>query len=60
MSWSISMLIALSVKNKIGFVDGSIARPSGNDTNLLNPWMRNNLMAIAWILNSVSKEIYIC
>ena len=54
------MLIAPSVKNKIGFVDGSIARPSGNDTDLLNPWIRNNLMAISWILNSVSKEIYIC
>ena len=51
------MLIALSVKNKLGFVDGSILEPQGTDNNLLNPWIRNNNIVISWILNSVSKEI---
>ncbi|KAJ4717700.1 Retrovirus-related Pol polyprotein from transposon TNT 1-94 [Melia azedarach] len=55
-SWSRSMVIALSVKNKLGFVDGSITRPTGTDP-LLNSWIRNNNIVISWILNSVSKEI---
>ena len=56
-NWSRTMLIALSVKNKLGFVDGSIAKPPGTDANLFNSWIRNNNMVISWILNSVSKEI---
>ncbi|KAL5538899.1 hypothetical protein UlMin_046251 [Ulmus minor] len=51
------MLIVLSVKNKLGFIDGSIEKPEGNDINLLNSWIRNNNVVIPWILNSVSKEI---
>ena len=56
-SWSRSMSIALSVKNKLGFVDGTIVKPSGTDLLLLNSWVRNNNIVISWILNSVSKEI---
>lgn len=50
------MTIALSVKNKFSFVDGSIVRPKGN-TEPLNSWIRNNNIVISWILNFVSKEI---
>lgn len=48
------MTIALTVKNKIGFVDGSIPRPTGD---LLSSWIICNNVVIAWILNSLSKEI---
>ena len=34
-SWSRAMLIALSVKNKLGFLDGTIAKPDSNDGVLL-------------------------
>ena len=51
------MIIGLSVKNKIGFIDGSIPRPDGTDLTLLSSWIRNNNIVITWILNSVSKEI---
>lgn len=50
------MTIALSVKNKIGFIDGSILKPDGDDLDLLNSWIRNNVV-ISWILNSISKDI---
>lgn len=50
------MTIALSVKNKLGFINGSLLKPDGNDLNLLNSF-RNSNMVISWILNSVSKEI---
>ena len=53
------MMIALLAKHKLGlsFVDGSLAKLDGQDTGLLNSWIRNNNVAISWILNSVSKEI---
>ncbi|XP_075473859.1 uncharacterized protein LOC142504903 [Primulina tabacum] len=51
------MRIALSVKNKLGFVDGSIPKPSYSEVNLLNAWVRNNNIVISWLLNSVSKDI---
>ena len=56
-SWSRAMLIALSVKNKLGFIDGSIPKPDSSNLPLLNSWIRNNNVVISWILNSVSKEI---
>ncbi|XP_062088784.1 uncharacterized protein LOC133795348 [Humulus lupulus] len=56
-SWSRAMLLAISVKNKIGFLDGSISKPSISDPVLHTAWIRNNNMVISWILNSVSKEI---
>ena len=51
------MLIALSVKNKIGFIDGSIPKLDSSDLQLLNSQIRNNNIVISWILNLVSKEI---
>ena len=56
-SWSRAMQLAISVKNKMGFLDGSIPKPSISDLNLYTAWIRNNNMVISWILNSVSKEI---
>ncbi|KAJ9555731.1 hypothetical protein OSB04_010345 [Centaurea solstitialis] len=56
-SWSRSMITALSVKNKIGFIDGSLVRPDGTNQQKLNAWIRNNHIVISWILNTLSKEI---
>ena len=41
------MTIALSVKNKLGFIDGSVSRPDGIDLNLLASWIRNNNIVIS-------------
>ena len=46
-SCSRAMLIALFVKNKLGFVDGSITKPSANDSALLQSWIRNNNVVIS-------------
>lgn len=51
------MLISLSVKNKVGFIDGTLPEPPMNAIVNRDSWMRNNKLVISWILNSVSKEI---
>lgn len=56
-SWSQAIQIALSVKNKTGFIDGTLLKPNSSDQQNFNAWMRNNKLVISWILNSVSKEI---
>lgn len=44
-------------KTKIGFIDGSIPKPTSEDVRMVNIWKRNNNIVVSWILNSVSKEI---
>ncbi|XP_022889320.1 uncharacterized protein LOC111404796 [Olea europaea var. sylvestris] len=51
------MIIALSVKNKLGFINGTITKPADSKAELINAWIRNNNMVISWNLNSISKEI---
>ena len=47
------MIMALDVKNKTGFVDGTITKPSITDTPLLYAaWKRANALVLVWIVNS--------
>ncbi|KAK9723707.1 hypothetical protein RND81_05G019400 [Saponaria officinalis] len=50
------MLIALSAKNKLGFVDGTVEKPAAKSTTS-KAWQRCNDLVFSWILNSVSDEI---
>ncbi|XP_060182490.1 uncharacterized protein LOC132612185 [Lycium barbarum] len=54
--WKRGMWIALTAKNKSGFVDGSTREPSAG-TDLHRAWSRANNMVISWLLNSLSREI---
>lgn len=56
-TWSISMFMALSAKNKTAFIDGSLPRPSTVSDPLFEPWSRRNNMVLSWLLNFVSKDI---
>lgn len=47
------MEMALSAKNKLQFVDGSLPRLATTDAQ----WTRRNDMVASWILNSVSKQL---
>ncbi|XP_015163840.1 uncharacterized protein [Solanum tuberosum] len=51
-----SVLIDLSAKNKLGFINGSITPPDLNTSNY-QQWSRCNHMVTFWLLNSVSKDI---
>ncbi|KAK9070135.1 hypothetical protein SSX86_010535 [Deinandra increscens subsp. villosa] len=54
-TWKRSMTIALSAKNKLGFVDGTIVAPT--DESEIEAWKRCNHMVISWILNTLSPHI---
>ncbi|KAL8090045.1 uncharacterized protein LOC141697667 [Apium graveolens] len=55
-NWKRSMTIALSARNKLGFVDGSIIKPATTDSTFKS-WSRCNDMVISWLLGSLSKSI---
>ncbi|KAF7148530.1 hypothetical protein RHSIM_Rhsim03G0044200 [Rhododendron simsii] len=55
-TWSRAMRIALSAKNKIGFVAGSIKPPSSIDATF-PLWQRCNDMVLSWHLNSIHPDI---
>ncbi|KZV37633.1 hypothetical protein F511_38248 [Dorcoceras hygrometricum] len=50
------MIVALTAKNKLGFIDNSIDQPRSDDL-LYGSWTRCNSMVISWILNSVTRDI---
>lgn len=55
-NWKCSMTIALSARNKLGFVDGSLVKPAASSTTFKS-WSRCNDMVISWLLGSLSKSI---
>ncbi|RVW66875.1 Retrovirus-related Pol polyprotein from transposon RE1 [Vitis vinifera] len=55
-TWHRAMLMALTAKNKVGFVDGTISRPMSHDL-IYGAWNRCNSMISSWIINAVSREI---
>lgn len=54
--WKRTMIIALSAKHKLGFVNGSCPKPDCNLPDLQH-WIHCNNMVISLILNSLTKEI---
>ncbi|CAB4303721.1 unnamed protein product [Prunus armeniaca] len=57
-TWQRSMVIALTAKNKIGFVDGSIERPSSTKkSDDYTLWDRCDKMVLSWLLNSVDSDL---
>ncbi|KAJ0480794.1 putative RNA-directed DNA polymerase [Helianthus annuus] len=56
--WANAMILALRVKNKIGFIDGTFEKPVDNPV-LETQWERCNSVVLTWILNSVSEELYL-
>nr|XP_011462766.1 PREDICTED: uncharacterized protein LOC105351068 [Fragaria vesca subsp. vesca] len=55
-AWIESMNMALQIKNKIGFVNGTLPKPVKNPDEQ-NQWNRCNILVKTWLLASMSKEI---
>jgi hypothetical protein len=57
-SWRRAMIMALTAKNKLGFVTSTLPLPNVPESDPLNfSWCRCNNMVLSWLINSVSKEI---
>ncbi|XP_048430552.1 uncharacterized protein LOC103927640 [Pyrus x bretschneideri] len=56
-TWSHSMCIALSAKNKFGFGDGFVNKLSDKKAIEVALWQRCNDMVLMWILNSMSSGL---
>ncbi|XP_030479061.1 uncharacterized protein LOC115696292 [Cannabis sativa] len=54
--WKRGITMALTAKNKIAFINGSIPRPEPGIPTL-NSWLRCNNMVMSWLVNLVSSEI---
>ena len=55
-SWSRAMVLALTAKKKIGFVNGKIAKPK-DDSLLYEDWESCNTMVLSWLINSMHVDI---
>ena len=51
------MKFALRNHNKLGFIDGTCIRDDSN-SGLANQWDTCNSVVVAWILNSLSPELF--
>ena len=56
-SWKRVMMMALSAKNKLSFVNGTLPKPSDLYDSQGLAWARCNNMVLSWMLNAVSTEI---
>ncbi|XP_020595657.1 uncharacterized protein LOC110035689 [Phalaenopsis equestris] len=56
-SWSRAMLMALNIKNKEGFVNGTVQEPPETSTAELQQWRRCNNLVKAWLFNSIAEDI---
>nr|XP_033512840.1 uncharacterized protein LOC117277551 [Nicotiana tomentosiformis] len=54
--WRRSVMIALSAKNKLRFIDGTCTPPAITFKDH-QPWIRCNDMVTSWLLNLLSKDI---
>ncbi|XP_017256401.1 uncharacterized protein LOC108225961 [Daucus carota subsp. sativus] len=55
-NWHRSVTMALGAKNKLGFTNGSLVRPS-DDSEDLEKWIRNDYMVCSLLINSIDKSI---
>nr|XP_016453806.1 PREDICTED: uncharacterized protein LOC107778117 [Nicotiana tabacum] len=50
------MIVSLSARNKIGFIDGTVLQPPENSPQFTQ-WDRCNNMVISWLTNSLTPKI---
>ncbi|XP_077234197.1 uncharacterized protein LOC143876374 [Tasmannia lanceolata] len=55
-SWSRAMSVALSAKNKTGFIDGSIPKPDTSSPSY-PLWFRCNNMVLSWLRNTITTDL---
>ncbi|XP_022843396.1 uncharacterized protein LOC111366948 [Olea europaea var. sylvestris] len=56
-SWARSIKRALRIKNKLGFIDGSLYAPADVENPLMEHWLRCNDIVISWLQNTMTVDI---
>lgn len=54
--WKHSVIIGLTAKNKMSFIDNSLPKPSNNSV-LQKAWERCNNMVIGWLIASLDRNL---
>ena len=54
-TWSRIFLMQLSIRNKLGFIHGTVPIPTNPDSK--EAWKRCNTIILSWMMNSVSPDI---
>ena len=52
--WKSSMIIGLTIKNKMSFVDGTLPQSSSTSSDH-KAWIRSNNMVIGWLIASMDR-----
>ena len=56
-TWSRVVSNALKAKNKLGFVDGSVEKPTASSPDVY-AWKKCNSMVVSWLFNSISSDLH--
>lgn len=56
-SWSQSIIISLTVKSRVGFIDGTILIPDPSSP-LFNAWIHCNTTVLSCLFSSLGKNIH--
>lgn len=54
--WSTELRNSLQAKQKLGFIDGTMSKPSDDSPDLLR-WLAANSMTVGWIRTSIDPKI---
>ncbi|GKD44808.1 ribonuclease H-like domain-containing protein, partial [Tanacetum coccineum] len=58
--WAAAMKLAISTRNKTGFLDGTCLKSAyDSSASLSNQWDRCNSIVLSWLLNSVSEDLFL-
>ena len=58
--WDKELRTALKAKNKLGFIDGRITKPTvseGEESTTANAWDMVNSMITSWIMNVIGPRL---
>ncbi|XP_019235365.1 PREDICTED: uncharacterized protein LOC109215706 [Nicotiana attenuata] len=55
-SWRRNILVALSIRNKLDFINGTSTKPPPGSP-LARQWQRCSDLVVSWLVNAMSKEI---
>ncbi|XP_042972666.1 uncharacterized protein LOC122304457 [Carya illinoinensis] len=56
-NWSRAMCRALRVKNKLGFINGTLTKPKDPADPLNDAWERCNDLVVSWLHNSINPTL---